>query len=55
MDNILNNILKATTDDGGQKCWVTRVGTINMALKNTMFLLLRSYNFTRTKLNRTGH
>ena len=40
MDNIPNNILKATTDDGGRKHWVTRVaGTINMAFKNTMFLL----------------
>ena len=55
MDNILNNILKAATDERSQKCWVTRVGTINVALKNTMFLLLRSYNFTRTKLNGTGH
>ena len=26
-----------------------------MTLKNTMFLLLRSYNFTRTELNVTGH
>ena len=34
----------------GSKSWDDKYD-----IKNTLFLLLRSYNFTRTELNGTGH